>query len=288
MLEHAELRGEEEGAGLPLAEKLVVEDGPIDAGGGVTEHDLLLQIKGDGAVDPHEDGAVHLYPCRPLGVGRVGEDVVGEGVLPEDDEEVLAPPIVVVGGTIQRDGDEHLDVDDGEGLGMHGGVLGLKGVKGSIAISLGLGGGLTLKALLLGLVLAALGVIIRRSHARRVDASVAREDGGAACESRSRVEALQLCGAAGCRARLEQRVAAWWVRGCGFAAVRRSGRSGDSADHELGQQITMRRGQEWLRNEDFFVCYFWTRWKKKKKKKELLCYMLFAVRCDAERGVRWR
>jgi hypothetical protein len=28
--------------------------------------------------------------------------------------------------------------------------------------------------------------------------------------------------------------------------------------------------------------------KKKKKKKELLCYMLFAVRCDAERGVRWR
>jgi hypothetical protein len=46
----------------------------------------------------------------------------------------------------------------------------------------------------------------------------------------------------------------------------------------LGQQITTRRGQEWLRNEDFFVCYFWTRWKKEKEKEGVA--MLYAI-CGA-------
>ena len=67
--------------------------------------------------------------------------MVGERVLAEDDEEDLAPAIVVVGDAIKGDGDQHLDVDDGKGLGVDRGLLGLEGVEGSLAISRGLGGG---------------------------------------------------------------------------------------------------------------------------------------------------
>jgi hypothetical protein len=70
----------------------------------------------------------------------VGEDVVRQRVLAEDDEEDLAPPIVVVGDAIEGDGDQHLDVDDGEGMGVNRGVLGLERVEGRLAIDRSLGG----------------------------------------------------------------------------------------------------------------------------------------------------
>ena len=42
------------------------------------------------------------------------------------------PPAIVVGNAIQRHGDKNLDVEDGEGLRVHGGVLGLVRVKGDV------------------------------------------------------------------------------------------------------------------------------------------------------------
>jgi hypothetical protein len=161
LLERAEFRGEEKRARLPLAEKFIVEDGPGDACRGFPEHDLLLQISGDGAVNPGKDCAVHLHPRRALRVRVVGEDMVGEGVLPKDDEEQLAPAIIIVGGAVEGDGNQHLDVDDRDGLRVDGGVLGLKSVEFGLAaeaLSLGalaaetfrLSGALACSALILG------------------------------------------------------------------------------------------------------------------------------------------
>ena len=42
------------------------------------------------------------------------------------------PPAVVVGNAIQHHGDKNLDVEDGEGLRVDGGVLGLVRVKGGV------------------------------------------------------------------------------------------------------------------------------------------------------------
>lgn len=75
--------------------------------------------------------------------------MIRECILAEDNEEDVAPSILVVGGAIERDRDEHLDVDDGEGLGVDGGVLRLIGIKGSNVVSLTLGSGLALEMLLL-------------------------------------------------------------------------------------------------------------------------------------------
>ena len=86
-----------------------------------------MKIVGDGAVDPGKDGAIHLHPYRSVGVGHVREDVILEGIHAEDEEEGV-PPAVVVGSAIHRHGDEHPDVDNCDGLCMHGGVLG--GTKG--------------------------------------------------------------------------------------------------------------------------------------------------------------
>jgi hypothetical protein len=63
----------------------------------------------------------------------VGEYVVGERVLAEGDEENLPPSIVIVGDAIESDGDEVLDVNDRQGLGVNGGVFGFKGVEGGLA-----------------------------------------------------------------------------------------------------------------------------------------------------------
>jgi hypothetical protein len=96
----------------------------------------LLEVGVDRAVDPGQHGAVHLHPCRSIGVDDVEEDMVGEGVLAQDGEEHGAPPVVVIGGAIQNQGHEDLDVEDGDGCGVDGGVLGLVRVEGRRPIGL--------------------------------------------------------------------------------------------------------------------------------------------------------
>jgi len=68
---------------------------------GISEHYGQLQVIGDdGAVNLHEHGIVHLYPFRMVDVGHVDEDMIGEGVLVEDDKEYATPMAVVVGHPI--------------------------------------------------------------------------------------------------------------------------------------------------------------------------------------------
>jgi len=119
---------------------------------GLFQHRGLLQVGVNGAVDPREDGAVHLQPRRAIIVDHIGEDVIGEGIFAQDNEEEGAPPGVVVGDTIQDDEDEHLDVEDSDGGGVDVGVLGLVLVEG-----LGAGSGGLPVTLLLGLPGGALG-----------------------------------------------------------------------------------------------------------------------------------
>jgi hypothetical protein len=100
-----------------------------DAGAGVLEHGGLLQVGVDRTVDPGEDGAIHLHPRRAISVDHVGESMIGERVLAEDDKEEGAPMVVVVRGAVEDHGNEHLDVHDGNGGGVDIRVLGLELVE---------------------------------------------------------------------------------------------------------------------------------------------------------------
>nr|CAD39825.3 OSJNBa0079F16.10 [Oryza sativa Japonica Group] len=79
------------------------------------EH-LLHKSRGDGAVEPAEDDAVHLCPVGVIRARYVGEDMIGEGVFSKRDEEKALPAGVVVGVEVEGDGDERLHVEDGDGL----------------------------------------------------------------------------------------------------------------------------------------------------------------------------
>ena len=115
--------------------------------------------------------------ARAIRVGHVAEDMVGEGILAQDDEEEGAPSALVTGGVIQHHKNafqkkhhknEHLDVEDGKGLGMDDSVLGLVGVEGSGTIRDSLAGGLD------------------RPHERRPEWPCARAGGGGCAQRRSR------------------------------------------------------------------------------------------------------
>ena len=75
LAEVAELCLEEEGTRLLLPKELVLEEAPCLAGGALPQHEGLLQVAGDGAVDPRQDDAVRLRPRRARGEGRVLEDM---------------------------------------------------------------------------------------------------------------------------------------------------------------------------------------------------------------------
>ena len=116
LAEVAELRFEEERAGLPLAEELILEVAPVPTSGSLPHHQGLLQIVGDSAIDPRQDDAICLHPCRARGEGLIFENVASQGIFAKDGEEHVAPLVVGVRGVIEDDGDEGLDVDDGSGL----------------------------------------------------------------------------------------------------------------------------------------------------------------------------
>jgi hypothetical protein len=132
-----------------LAKELIVEHRPGDAGIRLADHEPLLNISSDGSIDPGEDGAILLHPHQAVEMGHIGEHVIRERIFAEDNKEEVAPSILVVGGAIQHDRDENLDVDDDEGLGVDGDMLRLVGIKGGDAVGLNFGGGLVLVALLL-------------------------------------------------------------------------------------------------------------------------------------------
>jgi hypothetical protein len=73
--EVAEFRLEQERPGLLLAEELVLKIAPRPASGTLPQHQGLLQVAGDSAVDPHQDTTVGLNPCRARREGFVLKDV---------------------------------------------------------------------------------------------------------------------------------------------------------------------------------------------------------------------
>jgi hypothetical protein len=62
--------------------------------------------------------------------------MIHEGIFAQDGQEQSVPPIVVVRGAIQNQGHEDLDVEDGDGGGMDGGVPGFVLVEGRGPIGL--------------------------------------------------------------------------------------------------------------------------------------------------------
>ena len=110
--EAAELGVEVEGARLAVAEELCFHSEPGIACGDGARGDGVGEIIGDGAKDPGLHDAVH---ARPVGLGSsegsVGEDVVAQREL-ADDEEELIPPASVVAGDVEDDGDQASDVLD--------------------------------------------------------------------------------------------------------------------------------------------------------------------------------
>jgi hypothetical protein len=77
LAEGVELHLEEKGTGLLLVEEHILEVAPSVAGGTLPHHQRLLQIAGDGAVDPREDAAVRLDPRRACGERLILENMAG-------------------------------------------------------------------------------------------------------------------------------------------------------------------------------------------------------------------
>lgn len=113
--EGVEFGGEVDGAKLGVAEELVLEVAPDDTRGRRRGQDFMEEVGGDGSVEPSEHDAVHLGPVRMSG-RIVGEYVVRESILAEDHEKHAAPASVVPGGEVERDRDQRLDVENGDGL----------------------------------------------------------------------------------------------------------------------------------------------------------------------------
>lgn len=81
----AELGVEEEGAGLAVAEELVLDGKPDRAGGGAGRHHRVGEVVGEGVVDPRPDDAVHPRPIWMTREGTVVKDVGVEGELADHD-----------------------------------------------------------------------------------------------------------------------------------------------------------------------------------------------------------
>jgi hypothetical protein len=97
----------------------------------------LLQVAGDGIVDPRQDDTVRLEPRGALGEHLIIEHVASQRVLVEDGEEYPAPLGVGVRGLVEDDGDERLHVFDGGGLrpdGFMGGFILGEGLYGKATV----------------------------------------------------------------------------------------------------------------------------------------------------------
>jgi hypothetical protein len=112
LTEVAELGVEMEGASLLIPEELILEGKPNGASRGIPREHRLRQVVGDGAGDPVLDDAVHAAPIRKIGRRGVLEDVIIQRVLADDEEELIAPTLVVVIGEVEDDVDEVANVLD--------------------------------------------------------------------------------------------------------------------------------------------------------------------------------
>jgi hypothetical protein len=125
--EQVELGVEVQSTSVPVPEELFFEGEPRLATCVRLVADDVLELDGDGSVEPEEDHGVHQGPGPGWRGGDVFEDVVVEGVAPQGEKD-LPPPARVVGGRrVQNDGDEGPDVLKSGRLGVESGdVVGIE------------------------------------------------------------------------------------------------------------------------------------------------------------------
>jgi hypothetical protein len=125
LYEVAELRLELDRPCLSIAQELGFNGELGVPGSGALGGDNFGEVVSEGVENPGLDNAVH--PILVRRGGRGGEDVRMEGEFAEDQQELIAPAVEVVGVNVEDDVDEASDVVDGDGLGVNveegGGLL---------------------------------------------------------------------------------------------------------------------------------------------------------------------
>jgi hypothetical protein len=95
--EDAELGVEVKSSRLAVAEEPILDGEPRGARRVVVFAHAVHEVTGDRAEDPRQHDDVHAAPGGMSKVLRVGEDVAGEGVALQREENEIAPAIVVGG-----------------------------------------------------------------------------------------------------------------------------------------------------------------------------------------------
>jgi len=80
--------------------------------------DNVVEIVGEGAVEPGADDAVHAFPVWRVQGTIVLKNMALKGVLAQGEQELLAPPSEAAGGDVENDADKMTDVLDGYSLGV--------------------------------------------------------------------------------------------------------------------------------------------------------------------------
>jgi hypothetical protein len=117
LYEVAKLRLELDRPCLLIAQELGFGGEPGILGSGALGGDDFGEVVGEGVENLGLDNAVHPIPVRRG--GRGGKDVRLEREFAEDQQELTAPAVEVVGVNVEEDDvDEAPDVVDGDGLGV--------------------------------------------------------------------------------------------------------------------------------------------------------------------------
>jgi hypothetical protein len=119
--EQVELRVEVERASFPVPEELLLECDPRLVSRALLVADDVLELDGDGAVEPREDHAIHMVPRWGHQGDGVVEDVVGESERPKCEDHLSAPTRVVRGRRVQHNKHEVLNVVNPDDLSVEGG-----------------------------------------------------------------------------------------------------------------------------------------------------------------------
>jgi hypothetical protein len=116
----------------PVPEVLLLE-GELSLASGALVADNVLELDGDGVVEPREDHVVHLVPRWRQRGDDVVEDMVGEGEPPECEDHMSAPARVVGAHRVQHYEHKRLNVEGGDGVGFEPrGVRSLRSHRGSL------------------------------------------------------------------------------------------------------------------------------------------------------------
>lgn len=115
LAEVAKLHVEEQGTSFPVPEELRNDGEPSTTSRGVANEDSISKLGGVGVDDPGLDNIVHPEPVQREGNVVVAEDMALQGVLADDEEEVVVPPSVEGGRNVEEDRDEGPEVLDSNG-----------------------------------------------------------------------------------------------------------------------------------------------------------------------------